>query len=220
MSKYSGSPQDASRQQHGDPPFDHSNSLADLAVRIDAAHAQVVAATHSALEHAMAAGDMLKEAQDSVVGRHGHWENWVKKNCNIPPRTASRYMLLAKHRETIKAKSATVADLTVRAAERLLKPKNKGIPRPRNKPVDKSVFALSSLTWSDAPVLARTSFVNGVGLQALYEAAPTNSQRQFRDWLLQQEQLPVDEQVRTETWPHIPGDLGIPDFLKREGAHA
>ena len=113
-------------------PLDRSNSLGDLAARIADTHARVAAATRSALEHAMDAGDLLAEAQERVG--HGRWESWLKKSCNIPPRTASHYMRLAEHRELIEVKSATVADLTVNAALRLLKPNSRGRARGRNGP--------------------------------------------------------------------------------------
>jgi hypothetical protein len=101
-------------------PIDQSNSLGDLAARITTAHEQVGLAARNALEHAMAAGDLLAEAKDRVG--HGRWETWLKI-LNIPPRTASHYMRLAENRELIEAKSANVADLTIAAALRLIKPK-------------------------------------------------------------------------------------------------
>jgi hypothetical protein len=60
-------------------PLDRSNSLGDLAARIADAHARVVAATCSALEHARAAGDMLAEAKQRV----GHLEGISFTVCNF-----------------------------------------------------------------------------------------------------------------------------------------
>src|SRR5436190_5527359 len=86
----------------------------------------------------MAACDMLVEAK----GRVGHrrWESWLTSTCNIPPRTARLYMELAEGRETIEANRQRVADLaelSIRGAPRLLKPKPKKKPRePRkNRPL-------------------------------------------------------------------------------------
>lgn len=98
-------------------PTTGSNSLADLAVRIDASHCEVVAAAESTLTHAMAAGDMLLEAKAKVG--HGGWLSWLKENTSVPPRTASHYMRLAKRRDEI---GKDVADLTVTDALTLLAP--------------------------------------------------------------------------------------------------
>jgi hypothetical protein len=128
-----------------------------------------------------------------------------------PAETASHYMHLAVHREVIEAKSATVTDLTVNAALRLLKPKKVEKDKGAKQNKAGSIFDLSSRTWADAPDLARASFVNTVGLQAFYQAASPSLQQEFRDWLLQQERLPVAQHVQSE----IPADLSIPDCLKR-----
>jgi hypothetical protein len=222
MSKYSSSPQDASRQQHGDPPFDRSNSLADLAARIADAHAQVGSATTSALKHALDAGDILIEAQ-KAVGR-GEWLDWLQKHCEFPQTTASLYVRLAKKRKDIEQiqTSNGVASLTIRGALRLLKPikpRKTGTEPRRVRTPGKSAPALSSLAWSDTTdEHARTSFVDGVGLQALYQAAPADHQRQFREWLRQQDRSPVVEQPQPETLP-FSADLSIPPCLNRsEGA--
>ena len=149
-----------------DLPIDRSNSLRDLAARIAEEHEQVTNATRTALTHAITAGELLLEAKGPVG--HGQWETWVKGVCKLPPRTASRYMLLAENRETIKTKSATVADLTVRAALRLLKsdrPKPAARPRKKAPPA-----ALNSLAWSEAEPEARAKFIDGVGVRALWDA--------------------------------------------------
>jgi hypothetical protein len=213
MSKYSDSPQDASHQQHGD----RSNSLADLAARIADAHAQVGSATASSLKHALDAGDMLIEARGHI-GR-GQWLDWLQKP-GIPQTTASLYVRLAKKRKEIEQVIQTsngVASLTIRGALRLLKPikprKTNTEPR-RARTAGKSTPALSSLTWSSTTdQRVRTSFVDGVGLQELYQAAPADHQRQFREWLRQQDRAPV-EQAQPETFS-IPDDLSVPHFLKR-----
>jgi hypothetical protein len=68
----------------------------------------------AALWNAMKAGDALIEAKELV--KHGEWLDWLRENCELSERTASRYMQLARHREGIEIKSATVADLTIRGA--------------------------------------------------------------------------------------------------------
>jgi hypothetical protein len=193
-------------------PLDRSNRLGDLAARIADAHAQVGAATKSALTHALSAGDLLLEAR-SRIGR-GQWLEWLQKPCGIPQTTASLYMRLAKNREFIEAQTSNgVASLTVRAALRLLKPKapRKGTEHPKAKPKPAEA-SLSSLAWSDAPGPARTQFVSSVGLQELYTAALADQRQQFHAWLLQQQ----DDAPSPQPRPGIPQDLSIPDFLKRE----
>jgi hypothetical protein len=155
------------------PPIDRSNHLGDLAARIIEEHAQVNLAVRNALARAMNAGDMLAEAKERVG--HGRWESWLKKTCNIPPRTASRYILLAENRGLIEANSATVADLTVRGALRLLRPK----PKPKttlHKKRPPFATALSTLAWSDASPDARARFIDGVGVRSIWDAM-TPSQR-------------------------------------------
>ena len=197
-------------------PIDRSNRLGDLAARIAAEHEAAGAATRKTLQHAITAGELLIEAKDRVG--HGRWENWLKKTCNVPPRSATKYMKLAEGRETIEKNQIGLgADLTINAALRLLKPKTKKAEppdRPKKKPAAPQI--LSSLSWSDAPQQKRTSFVDAVGLQALYAAAPPRHQEHFRAWLLKPD--PIVEQLRPEMDPRIPDDLSIPDFLKRERA--
>jgi Protein of unknown function (DUF3102) len=95
----------------GDPR--QSNSLTDLAARINAAHESVQAAMRRTLEHAMAAGDLLREARQQL--KHGRWLPWLAENCSIPARTATLYMRLAANRSTIE-QTGNVADLTIRGA--------------------------------------------------------------------------------------------------------
>ena len=69
-------------------------------------------------------GEMLKAAKDKVG--HGNWETWLAKNCSdIPPRTASRYMRMAKNGEKLEKAAEqnghALADLSTTAAERLLR---------------------------------------------------------------------------------------------------
>jgi hypothetical protein len=124
-------------------------------------------------------------------------------------------MRLAEHREVIEAKSATVADLTVNAAARLLKPKKRKTEtkvKPAKKP---ATVELNSLSWSGAPAPARARFVSGVGLQALYEAAAADEREQFKVWFQQQSQPPAVEPSPTIALD-IPADLNIPEFLRRD----
>jgi Protein of unknown function (DUF3102) len=94
--------------------FSRSNSLTDLVARINAEHEAAGSALKRSLQHAMAAGDLLREAKAQLS--HGQWLPWLKMHCNIPERTARLYMRLAQNRREI----GNVADLTVRGAVALL----------------------------------------------------------------------------------------------------
>ncbi len=92
------------------------NALAD---RINAEHEACHASMQKGLEHALKAGTLLLEAKAGLP--HGEWLPWLGKNCpDISERTAQRYMRLAENLDDLGAKSATVADLTMRAAEEAL----------------------------------------------------------------------------------------------------
>jgi hypothetical protein len=94
-----------------------SNSLAGLAVRINAEHEAVTTHLKRGLAHAIAAGKLLLEAKAQL--KHGQWLPWLGKHCpGVPERTASHYMRLAKHADQI----GNVADLTVSQAIACLAP--------------------------------------------------------------------------------------------------
>lgn len=69
------------------------------------------------VESAIKAGEFLTEAKDQL--KHGQWLPWLRDHCDLPDRTARLYMRLARHKEEL-AKSATVADLTIRGALEVL----------------------------------------------------------------------------------------------------
>ena len=99
-------------------PDGFSNSLADLAARINGAHAEVLASLRTTLTKAMAVGDLLIEAKGQVP--HGQWLPWLAERCPaLSDRTARHYMRLARNREAL-AKSANFADLTAQEAAQLL----------------------------------------------------------------------------------------------------
>jgi hypothetical protein len=91
-----------------------SNSLADLAARINAEHEAAGGALKRSLQHAIAAGELLLEAKAQI--KHGQWLPWLKEHCQISERTARLYMRVAKNKTEI----GNVADLTVRGAVALL----------------------------------------------------------------------------------------------------
>ncbi|MGH7114466.1 MAG: DUF3102 domain-containing protein [Stellaceae bacterium] len=104
-----------------------NNRLPILAAEIRREHEAAIAATKRGLEHAITAGERLLEAKAHL--KHGEWLPWLAAHCAIPDRTARFYMRFARNRERIEAKSATIADLTLRAAAQLLAPEG-----PENEP--------------------------------------------------------------------------------------
>jgi hypothetical protein len=62
-------------------PADRSNSLADLAARINQEHEAAEAAIKRGAAHAMAAGDLLIEAKAQVP--HGQWLPWLAEHCVV-----------------------------------------------------------------------------------------------------------------------------------------
>jgi Protein of unknown function (DUF3102) len=101
--------------------IDRSNSLADLAGRIQIEHKAVVKALSDAVVHAMTAGDLLIEARKQVP--HGEWLPWLDEHCPMSRRTMQLYIQLAEHRELIEKKieeegkcATRVAHLTLRQA--------------------------------------------------------------------------------------------------------
>jgi hypothetical protein len=101
--------------------IERSNSLADLAARINAEHEATVKALRQSVQHAMNAGDLLIEAKKQL--KHGQWLPWLEQYCALSRRTVQLYMKLAEHREIIEkeqAKSAMgVAHLTLNEAAAL-----------------------------------------------------------------------------------------------------
>jgi tRNA(Ile)-lysidine synthase TilS/MesJ len=101
-------------------------SLEDLANRIKAAHAGVLEASKNVVQKAIQAGMALREAKAKLV--HGEWLPWLKDNCNVSERHANNYMKLAANKpkldEKLQLKSATIADLTLTQALRLIEDKS------------------------------------------------------------------------------------------------
>jgi hypothetical protein len=101
-------------------PVDRSNSLTDLAARINTAHETSQRFLKQGAEHAMHAGDLLLEAKASLP--HGQWLPWLAEHCTVSERTAQLYMRLARARPEIEANAQSLADLTMRAAAEMLAP--------------------------------------------------------------------------------------------------
>jgi hypothetical protein len=104
------------------------NSLNALVGRIKAAHAaaeradaRARKADREALDRAIAEGELLIEAKALLEQQHGSshgkWLPWIEEHTGIPERTCQERMLLARHKD----KYATVADLTVREALKIVR---------------------------------------------------------------------------------------------------
>lgn len=98
---------------------DDRPALATLAAEINLEHAAAERTARTAVDHARAAGDKLLLAKAQVD--HGQWLPWLSANCPaLADRTARSYMQLARNWAQLNLKSATVADLTINQALRLL----------------------------------------------------------------------------------------------------
>lgn len=102
--------------------------LEALALAINEEHALAEQYATMAIHRAHRAGDLMLAAKQRVA--HGQWLPWLKANCpTIKDRTARAYMQLARNWATLESKTATVADLTINEALKLL-----AEPRPEPEP--------------------------------------------------------------------------------------
>ncbi len=85
-----------------------------LAAEINAEHQAAFGLAREALGHARRAGELLLQVKAEVG--HGAWLPWIEANCKFSARTAQGYIRLAQRWETLQAKYATAADLTLRDA--------------------------------------------------------------------------------------------------------
>jgi hypothetical protein len=76
-----------------------SATVADLAIRINEAHARAIEHAGRALDDALACGEMLVQAKARCP--HGKWLPWLRGNITFSERTAQSYMQLAGSREAI-----------------------------------------------------------------------------------------------------------------------
>jgi len=96
-------------------------AVASLIDQANVEHDACCLAAGSALNHAIRAGELLRQAKDCC--EHGDWQDWLRNNFNGSRRTAQAYLRLAAHRDVIEKRSGD-ALLSVGQALRLLaKPK-------------------------------------------------------------------------------------------------
>ena len=88
-------------------------TLARLAKLINQEHHAACRAFEKTVHHAEAAGRFLAEAKEKVP--HGGWEEWVRENTDVSPRTARGYMQIAcRFHELNDADRQHAADLSQR----------------------------------------------------------------------------------------------------------
>jgi hypothetical protein len=75
--------------------INRSNSLTDLAHRINTEHEACGSALQRGLQHAIACGQMLIEAKDHLA-QHGGWLPWLQANCTVSVKMAQNYMRVAR----------------------------------------------------------------------------------------------------------------------------
>lgn len=90
----------------------------DLSAEINTEHQLAYGKAREALEHARRAGELLIQAKAGLP--HGSFGPWLALNFNFSDRTARGYMRLASHWNELQAKTATVADLPLPDALRVL----------------------------------------------------------------------------------------------------
>ena len=99
-------------------------SLVELAAAINAEHAAAERTARKVIEHAKAAGEKLLLAKAQV--EHGQWLPWLSAHCpELADRTARAYMQLARYWGKLETKTATVANLTINEALKLLNARNR-----------------------------------------------------------------------------------------------
>jgi hypothetical protein len=159
----------------------HAVNLADLALRIRAAHDGVQAAARISIEHALTAGDLLIQAKKQL--KHGQWLPWLEQHCKISDRTAQRYIQLARHRSLLEANPSSVADLTLQGALELI-----SAPRTSAGPSEGNPRRMRRM-WSEANAETRRQFADAVGREVFDYCSPDareaildRSRRQVMRW--------------------------------------
>jgi hypothetical protein len=118
-------------------PDDHLTALAQAA---NAEHAACAAALRTTLNHAIRAGELLREARALVP--HGGWLPWLEANFAGSERTAQNYMrLAARQAELPDAQIRSAADLSLNAAlETLATPRALPAPEPADEDEDDTLY--------------------------------------------------------------------------------
>ena len=100
-----------------------TETIAELTARLKTEYESANEMFRRGALHALDCGALLNQIK-SRLG-HGNWEHWLETECPISPRTARRYQYLANHRAKLEASLPNLADLTVSAAEQLIRTRGK-----------------------------------------------------------------------------------------------
>src|SRR5690606_25491228 len=96
-------------------PEAKSAAVADLAERINEAHAKAKEHADCAVECARQAGELLLQAKAGL--KHGDWQGWLRENVTVTPRMAQQYMRLARELSKLSdEKRNAVSHLPIRYA--------------------------------------------------------------------------------------------------------
>ena len=88
--------------------------LRSLAAQINEAHEKAYGCVREGIKYARQAGEALIAAKRQVP--HGEFGDWLQAHCTVTPRTAQKYMQLARALPGLIEKAPRVADLSVREA--------------------------------------------------------------------------------------------------------
>jgi hypothetical protein len=188
------------------PQTEQQDKLKTLAETIQREHCAVGHAAGNMLSHAMAAGDALAAAKAQV--RPGDWGRWLKSECDLPDRTAQRYMQLAAARAQLEQDPSRATDLSITGALRLL---GNG-PRKRPAKAAKPTPALNSLAWSGASLEERRRFLSAIGVASLLSALPNSMRQEIKRQLAAK--APKTKREKRADQP-VGDDLDIPSDLQR-----
>jgi hypothetical protein len=90
-----------------------TQSLSELATKLNQEHRQVKECVIKSAQHAVKAGELLWEAKRKAG--HGRWLEWIAENCEFSERTAQLYMKLADALPRM-ANPQRIADLSLTGA--------------------------------------------------------------------------------------------------------
>ena len=100
-----------------------TDSIAELTARLKTEYESAREAFRRGVLYAMNCGDLLNEIKAKLG--YGNWEHWLKTESPVSPRTARRYQYLANNKAKLEASLPNLADLTVSAAEQLIRTRGK-----------------------------------------------------------------------------------------------
>jgi hypothetical protein len=199
-----------------------ATSLDHLAIAIREAHASVVNALNSAVDHAIRCGNILADAKKQTG--HGRWGEFLKA-CEINERTARRYVQLADLAQNGRA-TTDLTGLTIEGAIKKLSPPRpprsavtaKQLTGPKPKPSNgsprkRTIHVDIIETWLAASPNDRTKAIEGIGLNAYLAAMPESWLPVIEKRLAERNTAPAPAAV--DPAHLIPPDLSIPEFMRR-----